>query len=262
MAESERRKGRGLDEVLNHYIDEDEQAEARARAGAEQPRQPDAARPTRPPSLPWCFAAQPGRPLSCALALDLARALSAPDPDAQLLATFPVHPLLASHARGAWHTLESDDGGPPLAALARNLRPDVALLALTPAELASLLPQLTPGAVAGAILPVDSSSRGLAQALAVLRSLPRPGPWFRIAVLCLGTNGSGDQAVFRKLDGAARRQLGIGLEPLGALPRDRADDRSLLTGVSVLDSEPGAPSALALLRVRERLQDGHASAHA
>ncbi len=245
------RAGRGLGEVLHYFIAEDEQAEARSRAG-------HGATVTAPSVAPWLFAAQPDRPLGAALALDLAHALAGPGVSPQILATFAPHPLLPPTARELWRVVTIGPGhslGAILARAADDPGGTAALLALTTDALTELLPTLSPGTVSGVILPVDTSSRGLAQALALLRALPRPGHWLRIGVLFVGSGrGAPPEGLFRKLYGAARRQLGIGLEQLGSLERAAADFRSLLTGISIFDADPEAPSARALLRVCQRLE--------
>ena len=252
MANKAGRSGRGLDEVLHYFIGEDEQAEARARSArrALETRDPGPEPELRArASPPWCFAAQPGRLLCAALALELARAMAAPGAEPRLLATFPAHPLLARGAR-SWQVLREGETVPE--ALARL--PGASLVVLTVAELAVLLPTLSAGATAGVVVPVETSSRGLAQALAVLRALPRPAPELRVGALCVGSAADAADAVFRRLDAAARRQLGLELELLGGLQRTGADYRGLLRGVSVFESDPDAPSVVALGRVRRRLE--------
>ncbi len=245
------RASRGLADVLHYFIAEDEQAEARSRAS-------HGASVAAPSVAPWLFAAEPDRPLSAALAADLAHALASPGASPQIFATFAPHPLLPRPTRELWRVVTIGPGhslGAILARAAGDPGSSTELLALTTTALSELLPTLSPGTVSGVILPVDRSSRGLAQALALLRALPRPGHWLRIGVLFVGSGGGEPpEDLFRKLDGAARRQLGIGLEQLGFLERATADFRSLLTGVSIFDADPEAPSARALLRVCRRLE--------
>jgi hypothetical protein len=239
------RPSRGLDEVLHYFIDEDEQRDARAEVQAE---------PAGRVSAPWCLVVQPARPLATWLVLELAEALAKNGASAMPLCGFDPHPLVEDAARSRWRRIA--DG--PADGLAKRLCSELdattpVLVALAAEDLTALLPALAPGRIAGLILPVDASSRGLSQALGLLRALPRSVSGLRIAVLCLGSTEGEGPAVFRKLDGAARRQLGIRLESLGELRRASPDFRALLRGGSVLRDDPEAPSARALLRVRERL---------
>ena len=85
---------RDLGDVLHYFISEDEQREARQRridGGA-------------PPAC-WCLPATPERPLSCAVAVDLAVAAERNGLRAEILAPFSQSQVLFP----AWRVVDFDD---------------------------------------------------------------------------------------------------------------------------------------------------------
>ena len=64
------------------------------------------------------------------------------------------------------------------------------------------------------------------------------------------------ERVFEKLEGAARRQLGLELKRLGTLPQDPVTYRSLLLGRSILEVDADASSAQSLRELSRRLTEG------
>jgi hypothetical protein len=251
--------GRGLSEVLHYFIPEDEQAELRARSAEPPPErkaEPEPELEPKPEAVPspalapsrWCLVVHPERPLHAALAVDLAHALAGRGGASELVATVSP-PRLVPHAEQvAWRV--ADDAADGLErCLSATTR---ALLVLTPEQLERLLPQLPAGLLDGVILPIDASSRGLAAALPLLRPLRGVSNSLRIGALFLGADDPG-RSLFARLNGAARRQLGVAIENLGALKRSAEDFRLLLEGRSTLDADPDSASSRALRDVARRL---------
>jgi len=256
MPDRSDRPGRGLGEVLHHFISEEEQAEARERSAQKRaPRRParTAVEPSSPPqsTRAWCLVASPARPLQGALILDLALALADETGPVTIVTSRPSGPLRPNSQRVRWRELEGTDESVRAAAAAGALRDGARLLVIAPEELGPILSGLPEGALAGVIVPVDTASRRQADALHVLREL-RAGPG-RIGILFL-SSGEPTATLFQRLHGAAGRQLGVQLEHLGTIERDNADFRSLLAGSSILESDPAAPSALALGRIAQELR--------
>jgi hypothetical protein len=251
MARSEQsgKTGRGLSEVLHYFISEEEQAEARARRG--QPESGEAEAPPPPPAPApsrWCLIVHPERPLHAALAVDLARALAGRGGSSDLVATMPRPRLVPQAERVAWR-LADDTAQDVDRCLSQT---SCALLVLTAEQLERLLPQLPAGLLDGVILPIDASTRGLAAALPLLRPLRGIATSLRLGALFLGA-GDASGPLFARLDGAARRQLGVEIENLGSLERGADDFRLLLEGRSALEADPDSSSSRALRQIARRL---------
>jgi MinD-like ATPase involved in chromosome partitioning or flagellar assembly len=103
------------------------------------------------------------------------------------------------------------------------------------------------------IVPIDADPRALSRSLALLRQLRGTSGLVTGAVV-VGAESSADAEVaFRRLRGAAERQLGVSIVPLGELPRDAACSRSLLRGVPIVDLDAEAASARSLRALGARL---------
>jgi len=240
---------RGLEDVLHYFIPEEEQSAAREAGRPSQRR--GVASASR-----WCLPASPGRPLSCAVAIDLAVATARSGCPSQILAPFPQHRLLPRADEIPWRLFELQDGdvGSLERALADTAPGSRCFVLLPPSEMASLLQHLEPGTLDGVLVPIDGTAQGPAQALALLRQLGRPLPELRIGAVVVGADAAQVAAeIFEKLKRAARRQLGLQIENLGEVRRDPASFRSLLYGVSVLDLDEESGSARSLLELCERL---------
>ena len=61
------------------------------------------------------------------------------------------------------------------------------------------------------------------------------------------------EQVYRRMLGLAERFLNIGLDYLGAIPRDPAVARSVMRGEPVVRAYPRSPAALALLEIADTL---------
>jgi hypothetical protein len=244
---------RGLGDVLHYFISEEEQAEARRRA-----RGGDTSRDGR--TLRWCLPATPERPLSCAVAIDLAVAAARSGIPTEIVAPFSQDALMLRSSEIGWRTVDlgtGTEGSRVLEHALDEVPPGTQIfVVLLPHQLGSMLQQLTPGYLEGLLLPIDAAPSGLAQALGVLRQLPSTMPGVRIAAVLVGAAArSQARELFLKLQGAARRQLGFDIEDLGELERDPASFRSLLRGVPVLDIDEDAGSARSLRALCERLTD-------
>jgi hypothetical protein len=248
---------RGLGDVLHYFISEEEQADARERARPVDT--PQAARAPR-----WCLPATPKRPLSCAVAIDLAVAAARSGLETEIVAPFAQDELMLKSAEIGWRALDFSAtplGSEALERALEEITPEKqCFVVLFPDHLGPVLRQLTPGYLDGLLLPIDAAPSGPAQALAILRQLPRLLPELRIGAVLVGA-ATARQAreLFMKVQGAARRQLGLEIEDLGEVRRDPASFRSLLRGVSVLDIDEDASSAQSLRAVCRRLVDMRAA---
>ena len=240
---------RGIGDVLHYFISEEEQREARARV--QTPRGPEHSFATS-----WCLPALPERPLSCAIAIDLAVAASRRGARAEILAPFPRHRLLPRTPEVCWRLIELDpDGANSLESALAELAPGSrAFVLLPPTQLGPVLQQLAPGSLEGVLVPLNATPRGQARALGLVRQLGPPRPGLRIGAVPVGARNSVEaHASFEKLARAARRQLGHEIEQLGELHRGPATFRSLLHGVTVLDMDEDGSSARSLRNLCERL---------
>jgi hypothetical protein len=241
------RERRGLGDVFHYFISEAEQAQLRERTAAT----PRLERSSPPPR--WCVPVDPARPLAGALVVDLAAALARLGPPVAILAPSPPAPFVPRAAGVEWRAVEESDAD--LVRALAALPPDRgALVALPCARAARALATLPRGALRGVIVPVDGGPRGLGHSLALLRKLASVASGLVLGAVLVGADASAEADVaFRRLRGAAERQLGVSLVALGALPRDAATVRSLLRGVAVIDLDEEAASARSLRALGERL---------
>jgi len=128
-----------------------------------------------------------------------------------------------------------------------------AIAALRPDEVTEALAVLGTGRFDGLMLVADPRPGGLRDALGQLRRMHAP-EGLRIGTVLLGASAREADAAFRKLEGAARRQLGRSLEALGALQADETSRRALLHGRPTLDLDADAASAKQILALCERLR--------
>ena len=261
---------RGLGDVLHYFISDEEQAQARARSAARELQRTDPARepgappfPEPPPNelseLPrtrtrWCVPASPERPLSCLLATELAAALARPAGRALILAPFVPVPRPPRAAGVRWREFAAEPG-----AVGRELdrvADEVAvLIALPPRDLPEHLAGLGAGRLDGLILPLDARSNGASRALALLRQLAPRAPELAIGVVIIDAEDeTAETRAFERLARAARRQLGVSVEKLGAVPSDPARYRSLLRRVSLLELADDCPAARGLEALGSRLR--------
>jgi len=250
--------GRGLEEVFDYFVPPEEQRAALEGASTRVPAVAGTGRPVR-----WCLPAEPERLLACALAVELAAGLVRAGRDARVIATF-ARPRLAPRSPGvAWEAVEPDDGGPgPALATALDARPEAdAIIAARPDQLPGVLRALGARRVDGLLLEVDPRPSGLRSALGQLRRIS-PAPDLRIGAIVLGTDDADAESAFRVLDGAARRQLGRALEPLGALRSDTTSARALLHGRPALDLDCESSASRQLLALCQRLRSAASPAGA
>ena len=237
---------RGLGDVLHHFISEEEQQAARESAAR--------AAQTTPRSGPrcWILAAQPDRPLSCSLALDLAAAQSQRGTDTQVLA--PPEASAPATAAARWTSFHCAEAGSIAKALASLPEGSNALILAPPDELPPLLADLDPALLDGLLFSIDAAPWGLTQALRWLRGCANALGTARIGAVVVGAESREVASdLFRKLASAAKRQLGLELENLGEIERDATSYRALLTGVPVLDLDPAAGSSRSLANVSHLL---------
>ncbi len=265
---------RGLGDVLHYFISDEEQAQARARSGTRdlEPPGPDA--PGGDPELPepslasglrepsqlaanaarWCIPASPDRPLSCLLATELAAALARHAGRSLILAPFVPTPRPPRAAGVSWRAFaaQPDALGRELDRVADGV---AVLIALPPRELPECLAGLGAERIDGLILPLDARSDGASRALALLRRLASRAPELAIGVVIVdAADESAEAWAFERLAHAARRQLGVSVERLGAIPNDPARYRSLLLGVSLLELGDDCPAARGLEALGSRLR--------
>ena len=241
---------RGLGDVLHHFISEEEQHAARESAARA------AETPQRSGPRCWILAAQPDRPLSCSLALDLAAAQSQSGTDTQVLA--PPAASTPPAAAASWTSFHCDEAGGAAKALAGLPEGSNALILASPDELTRLLADLDPELLDGLLFTIDAAPWGLTQALRWLRGSANAFGSARIGAVVVGAESREVAAdLFRKLSSAAKRQLGLELENIGEIERDATSYRALLTGVPVLDLDPSAGSSRSLTNVSHLLASSH-----
>jgi hypothetical protein len=189
------------------------------------------------------------RPLRVALAIDLA-CVWARRGVAHILAPFDCPPLLPSPPGVVWHRAALSEDA--LAALARAHERVLVLLA--PGSAPEVLERLERGGLRGIVLPVEPVPAGVGRALGTLRRLGPAASRLRVAVLALGPAQHGAaRSALRTLESASWRQLGIVLEPLGSVERDREAYRSLLEGVAAPTAQGAGAYGQRLLELGERL---------
>jgi len=104
------------------------------------------------------------------------------------------------------------------------------------------------------VLVVTPEPTSVADAYGMLKVLCTRCAVRRVRVLAnmVGSAAEGEQ-VYRRLLGLAERFLAIGLDYLGAIPRDPAVARSVMRGEPVVRAYPRCPAALALTEVADTL---------
>ncbi len=241
---------RGLEDVLHHFIPEDEQREARERV------QGSVADPAVGRRVRWCIPLRSERPLALSLAVDLGAALAGRG-RAAIVAPFPSGPLIQVPSRVLWRGFDPGDAEGLTCALTELPDDASALVLLAPEQLEQALAGLAPGLLDGLLLPVDATPWGLAQALGWLRTLPASASDLRLAaVVVAASNARAADDLGARLCAAARRQLRLELEWLGEVARDPASFRALLHGVPVVELDAGARSARSLQALARRLSTG------
>jgi hypothetical protein len=239
---------RNLGDILHHFISEEEQREARE--GVRRARERHRAESS--PARCWILAASPRRPLSCALALDLAAVLSRGGTETRILA--PCQSEVCAHPSTTWSTFASGEPDGLRDALEELPVGSNTLLLISPEALGSVLAELDRSLLAGVLLPVDAAPWGLARALRWLRNCAIGSRGVRIgAVIVAAESRERANELYRKLASAARRQIGLEIENFGEVQRDSASFRSLLRGVPVLDLDAGAGSSRSLAMLGRRL---------
>ena len=240
---------RNLGDVLHYFISEEEQREARSAAVSRE--RPAQASPARAPR--YLLPADPERPLSCSLALELAGGLVTELRGACVIGSFPPSPLLPRVPGVRWVTDPQ-----PAAALAAVPVDEPAIAVEQPARLAALLGQLPAGVLDGVVLPVEAAAWGLGKTLGFLRELAPALANRRVLGLVVGSETPAAATdLIARLAAAARRQHGLEIELLGQLARDAESYRSLLRGESLhaLGAESAAAQSLRALcqRLSQRL---------
>ena len=127
-----------------------------------------------------------------------------------------------------------------------------ALVVLPAKELAPAVESWPDATLRGVLLPVEASRNGLGAALSALRLLGATSSELNVAAVFIGSQ-TGSDVLHRKLDGAARRQLGRGVRDLGSVARDAVDHTALLRARTVFDTNPDSPSARSLVELAARL---------
>lgn len=241
------RARRGLGDVLHYFISEEEQADARART---RPAAAAAAGPAR-----WAIAADVARPLAGALVADLAAAFARRTAAVVVIASSAPSRLLPAAPGVTWLAIGSEPDA--LARALAELPPGSAALVALPFELLRIAARELPaGSLRGVVLPLGTSGAAITRGLAAVRALTSFGESLRIAVLVVGGASSAEsEAAFQQLRGAAQRQFGRALLPLGELPRDATTARALLRGVAVVELDADAAAARGLEAAGARLAD-------
>lgn len=104
------------------------------------------------------------------------------------------------------------------------------------------------------VLVVTPEPTSVADAYGMLKVLCTRCAVRRVRVLAnmVGSAAEGEQ-VYRRLLGLAERFLNIGLDYLGAIPRDPAMARSVMRGEPVVRAYPRAPASLAMIEIADQL---------
>ena len=240
---------RNLGDVLHYFISEEEQREARSAAQArERPMKPAQTRAPR-----YCLPADPERPLTCSLALELASGMAGEASSARVQSSFAPSPLLPRVSGVRWEV--SDDLSAALASVPGD---EPAITVERPARLGALLGRIFVGDLDGVVLPVEAAPWGLGKALGFLREFAPALESRRVLGLVVGAASHEAAAnLIGRLSGAARRQHGVEIELLGELARDAESYRSLLRGESLraLGAESATAQSLRALcqRLSQRL---------
>ncbi|MBM4335998.1 MAG: hypothetical protein FJ108_08800 [Deltaproteobacteria bacterium] len=236
---------RNLGDVLHYFISEEEQREAREAARARAT--PPLAQPSRAPR--YCLPADPERPLSCALALELAGGMGAAGRPARVISSFPASPLVPRVRCASWEVCAD-----PAVALAA-ISDDVPAIAVErPARIGAMLGRIAADGIDGVLLPVELAAWGLGRALGLLRELAPALAGRRVLALVVGSDSPVAAAdLIARLSSAARRQYGVGIELLGELARDEQSYRSLLRGESLHALEDESATGRSLRALCQRL---------
>ncbi len=240
---------RNLGDVLHYFISEEEQREARSAAQSRD--RPAQAGPARAPR--YCLPADPERPLTCSLALELASGMASDARFARVQSSFPPSPLLPRVPFVCWEV-----GADLAAALASVPRDEPAITVERPTRLAALLGRLPGDALDGVVLPVEVAAWGVGKALGFLRELAPALAGRRVLGLVVGAESRAmAESLIARLGAAARRQHGVEIELLGEFARDAESYRSLLRGESLhaLGAESATAQSLRVLcqRLSQRL---------
>ena len=194
----------------------------------------------------------PERPLDRSLGLDVAWALRSEAGPLTIVAPFP--PPASWEPKNGWEVLSvarADEGTQAWVSAIRESPGELPLLALVPTVCAAALGGAG-DSLSAILIPVEVASWGVPEALARIRQL-REGS-IRIGALLVGDERStGDLTPLRQLEAAARRQLGVRVEPLGAILRDRASYRALLSDTPVIQIDPESSSSESLRAFARRL---------
>ena len=231
---------RSLDEVFHFFISKEEQREIRERSARSK---------SAGPAVRWFVAANPERPLSGALARDLATALAGFGRQVHVVAPFAA--CFEPAAAVVWH---SGAGPQERYRALREAPAGCSLVAIeSAAQIASWIEQLRHDGIAGMdalLLPIEGAEWGLAEAHASLRELTQAARSLRLVGVVLSAADPGRvRSLFARLAAAASSEFGLELELAGSLERDRASFRSLLQGVPLTQLDPTAASARSLERL-------------
>jgi hypothetical protein len=238
-------RSRNLGDVLHYFISEEEQREARSQAStAERASDPPPARAPR-----YCLPADPERPLTCSLALELAGGMAAESSGARVLARFAPSPLLPRVSLVRWDVVT--DLADALAAAPES---EPAMAVERPVNLGALLGQLPADALDGVVMPIEAAHWGLGKTLGFLRGLAPALAGRRVLGLVVGAESpAAARELIARLASAARRQHGIEIEFLGELARDAESYRSLLRGDSLHALGDASATAQSLRALCQRL---------
>ncbi len=236
---------RNLGDVLHYFISEEEQREAREAADArERPRSASASRAAR-----YGLPADPDRPLTCSLALELAGGMIAEAHGACVISSFPASPLLPRVPGVVWQI--SEDPAEALAAVPDDV-PAIAIE--SPARLGAMLGRIPTDGLDAVLLPVELAPWGLGKTLGFLREYAPALTNRRVLALVVGSDSPAAAAeLIGRLAAASRRQYGVEIELLGGLTRDAASYRLLLRGESLHALEAGSATARDLRALCQRL---------
>jgi len=263
-------RSRSLEDVLHFFIPEEEQRRARAGRRPGDARRADsdsdgsnAGRDADSRNRPWrvgrwVLAADPRRPLSAALAVDLVTALQGNGAASEILsATPPPFPWRDSRAV-SWTRVASPRAA--RSALGDRRGGGTRLLALAPSDLPEWLPALGPSDCAdGLLLAVDANPRSLETMRSALQEVSRRAadtsaiPWIGAIAMGAADPEIGRRAL-RQAAELTREILGRDLRKLGGFPHDRASFRSLLEGQPVFEVDSNAASARCLRRIALALE--------
>jgi flagellar biosynthesis protein FlhG len=104
------------------------------------------------------------------------------------------------------------------------------------------------------VLVVTPEPTSVADAYGMLKVLCTRCAVRRVRVLAnMVANAAEGEQVYRRLLGLAERFLNIGLDYLGAIPKDPAVSRSVMRGEPVVKAYPRCPASLAMLEIAETL---------